>query len=703
MLPYWTIAQSLSMVMFAFSLYELLIWIRARAYRVHCSLALLFALMGFYDIFVSRAYAADSSAASIVWLKLLSATDNMVAIAFLWFFSEYGGKFGEKVGAKTFALFALAFTAIAVLEFAAPGEFAWAASRPVVITAGIPLFGRTVFRQVASGPLAFLASLVGIAYVAYCLLAIKRMATKGRGREARGFRYVILAVFAAILNDTAVGAGLYRFIYLTEYTWALSLIFITYSLSSEIIESAEAKEKLALSLSNLHEADVALKESQARWAALIENVPLCVWMCDREGRLIMQNAADIAAVGDHVGSVYEEWEEGPEIRRLFGNINRKALRGEVVDETLSFEVAGEKRYYHDIISPAISDGEVIGSVGIGIDLTGQKAAESRVQRLSRAVEQGPAIVVITDTAGSIEYVSPSFEASTGYASSEVLGKNPRLLKSGHTSDAEYKALWDAISSGRDWHGEFLNRRKDGGLYWETASISPIADEAGRVTHYVAVKQDITARKEQEEKLKASLAEKEVLLREVHHRVKNNLQVVSSLLNINGAGVSDPVAKEAFAASQGQVRAISLAHEALYLSESVAEIDMPTYLRSIAREISRSRSGEGAEVDVDADPVPLGIDKAVPCGLLVNELVTNAFKHAFPGGRGGRIGVELKRLGDGLARLTVEDDGVGFGDALPFGSTTTMGMRLAASLAGQVGGSLRLEDADRTRITIEFPI
>ena len=699
MLPYWTVAQSLSMVMFAFSVYELLIWIRVRARRVHASLAFVFALMGLYDIFASRVYAAESSAASISWLRLLAATDSAVALAFLWLLSAYGVRIGR--GARI--VLGCALAALGMLEFAAPGDFAWIASRPVVVELDIPICGSTVIRQVASGPLSAIAGLVGVAYVAYCLRAIRRFAAGGRLREARSLRIVILAAFLAILNDTAVGSGLYRFIYLTEYAWAISLIFNTYVLSSEIISSMESKERLTLSLSKLHDADFALKESQARWAALIENVPLCVWMCDKEGRIIMQNAADIAMVGYHVGCTYEEWNTDPGMKELLTGINGRALRGEVVDEQVNYDIAGGKRYIHDIISPAIADGEIIGSVGIGIDLTGQKLAESQVQRLSRAIEQGPAIIVITDTAGSIEYVSPSFETSTGYPSAEALGRNPRILKSGHTSEEEYKALWGAISSGQDWHGEFLNKRKDGSFYWETASISPIVDETGAVTHYVAVKLDITDRKEWERELQASLAEKQVLLREVHHRVKNNLQVVSSLLSIKGAGLRDSEAKEAFAESQRQVRAISLAHEALYMSERVAEVFLPTYLRSITNELARSAGRSGIEISVDADSVSLNVDRAVPCGLLVNELATNALKHAFPDGRRGRVLVELKLVGRGVARLAVEDDGIGFGEGFSPESTATMGMRLAKSLAAQVGGSLEIAKSRGARVSIEFPL
>jgi PAS domain S-box-containing protein len=149
------------------------------------------------------------------------------------------------------------------------------------------------------------------------------------------------------------------------------------------------------------------------------------------------------------------------------------------------------------------DGNVVRMIEYSIDITERKQAESELRKLSRAVEQSSSSVVITDPAGNIEYVNPKFTAITGYAVEEVLGQNPRVLKSGTQTHEFYADLWKTISSGREWHGEFCNRKKNGGLYWESASISPIRDESGEITHYVAIKDDITERKRMEKELKQS--------------------------------------------------------------------------------------------------------------------------------------------------------------------------------------------------------
>lgn len=140
-------------------------------------------------------------------------------------------------------------------------------------------------------------------------------------------------------------------------------------------------------------------------------------------------------------------------------------------------------------------------VCVRVDISDTKRTEQELRKLYRALEQSPASVLITDITGAIEYVNPRFEEVTGYTADEVVGRNPRLLKSGDKSTADYKELWDTILSGGVWRGQFHNRRKDGSIYWESASISPVRDDDGAITHFIAVKEDITARRRAEEQLR----------------------------------------------------------------------------------------------------------------------------------------------------------------------------------------------------------
>lgn len=190
----------------------------------------------------------------------------------------------------------------------------------------------------------------------------------------------------------------------------------------------------------------------------------------------------------------------------FGAAVRRGLDG---DEAYSMEytfirpdgVVLKIRDEGEVIRDAA--GTAVHMYGTTQDITEVWEAQKYIRQLSRSVEQSPATVVITDIEGNIEYVNPKFTETTGYAAVEVIGRNPRVLKSGDTSDEEYKLLWETITQGREWRGEFHNRRKDGSLYWESASVSPIVDATGAITHFVAVKEDITERKVSEARLQES--------------------------------------------------------------------------------------------------------------------------------------------------------------------------------------------------------
>jgi PAS domain S-box-containing protein len=155
--------------------------------------------------------------------------------------------------------------------------------------------------------------------------------------------------------------------------------------------------------------------------------------------------------------------------------------------------------------PRWSDGKVIGTIAVITDLSERKKAEEQLRKLSLAVEQSPVSIVITNLRGEIEYVNPKFKDVTGYSADEIIGQNPRILKSGYTSAEEYQTLWKTINEGGQWRGKFLNKKKNGELYWESAALSPIVNESGKVTHYLAVKEDITEREHREQELEAIAA------------------------------------------------------------------------------------------------------------------------------------------------------------------------------------------------------
>jgi two-component sensor histidine kinase len=242
-----------------------------------------------------------------------------------------------------------------------------------------------------------------------------------------------------------------------------------------------------------------------------------------------------------------------------------------------------------------------------------------------------------------------------------------------------------------------------------ASQAAAAIENARL--YGHAQREITDRIQAEDMLRASLAEKEVLLKEIHHRVKNNLQVISSMLSLQAYALRDPAALNAFAESQDRIRSMALIHEKLYRSQDLAGIEFGGYLEDLAAYLVRSyqRVERPIQLGIKADGVRLGVDQAVPCGLIVNELVSNALKHAFPPDADRRssspdtIHVRLEGKREGWLSLIVGDNGVGFPQDVDFDHTDSLGLQIVSTLVGQLNGEITLNGAEGAEFTITFPI
>lgn len=205
------------------------------------------------------------------------------------------------------------------------------------------------------------------------------------------------------------------------------------------------------------------------------------------------------------------------------------------------------------------------------------------------------------------------------------------------------------------------------------------------------------------KLASLVDEKDVLLKEIHHRVKNNLQIISSLLNLQSEYIKDPAALLVFTESRNRVRSMALIHEKLYQSHDLARIDFADYIRSLASSLTAGYAGRSSSVRIGVEiaDVMLGVDSAVPCGLIVNELVTNCLKYAFPNGRAGQIQIAVVR-DSGKLRLSVADDGVGFPHDVDFRNSESLGMQIITTLTEQLDGTVQMFNGTGTKFEITFP-
>jgi len=231
---------------------------------------------------------------------------------------------------------------------------------------------------------------------------------------------------------------------------------------------------------------------------------------------------------------------------------------------------------------------------------------------------------------------------------------------------------------------------------------PFTFSGSNVPAILGVGMDITDLKEYQDRLQASLREKDVMLKEIHHRVKNNLQVVSSLLSLQASTLTDPMLRELLLESQNRIRSMALVHERLYRSGTLATIDFAEYLDYVVTQLLRSYHKPGVQCVVHAEAGTLTVDDAIPCGLIVNELITNCFKHAFPDDRQGEVDVVFHAIDADLFEIVVRDTGIGFPEGADHTRMASMGMTLVNSLVDQLGGVLTLKRSHGTVFSLRFP-
>jgi PAS domain S-box-containing protein len=308
------------------------------------------------------------------------------------------------------------------------------------------------------------------------------------------------------------------------------------------------------------------------------------------------------------------------------------------------------------------------------------------------------------------YVSPAYEQIWG-RSRDGIQENPRSWMAAIYHD-DYARMSELLEGNpqAEYAEEYRIIRGDRSIRWIRDTGFSVVNASGEVNRIVGIAQDITPQKEAEERLRASeeqirtsLNEKEVLLKEIHHRVKNNLQVISSLLSLQAGQIHDREAAEVFKDSQYRVRAMALVHERLYQSDDLARIDFAGYVRDMTSHLLRSYRGlsRGIRLIPTVEGVSLDVDAAIPCALIINELVSNALKYAFPDGQSGEIRVTLVDTA-GVIIMTISDDGIGLPDGTAFETSDSLGLQLVHSLTDQLGGTVECSVSRGTHFEIRFP-
>lgn len=452
------------------------------------------------------------------------------------------------------------------------------------------------------------------------------------------------------------------------------------------------------------------------YSQFLETIPEAVVVVDRTSSIIMANSVAGSMFGfqpgelpDHLLSVLIPQDL---VKAHAANVDGYFVspQDNPNPHLVPLEVSARRRdgqlFPADIILKKVSlDGDLF-VLAVIRDVSKTKQAEENLLKFQFCVNQAPDAIFWLEENGNYSYVNDEACRSLGYTRQELMDLGLFDVDTAYPRQA-WRTSWDRFENtgqGVAAQIDSFHRRKDGVVF-------PVEVRAqhiwfGKTPLHVAFVRDITERRLVEEKIKASLAEKEILLKEIHHRVKNNLQVISSLLYLQSRKVSDPAMLSLLLESQNRVTSMALIHEKLYRSPNLESIDFGDYARELAISLFQSYGVDQSRIDlvVDAQDQVLDVTVAVPCGLLINEIVSNALKYAFPGERRGAIRIEMKYDGSGRRYLILGDDGIGLPSDLEARMRSTLGITLIERLVDQFQGTLERNSSSLgTVYRILFPL
>jgi PAS domain S-box-containing protein len=392
-------------------------------------------------------------------------------------------------------------------------------------------------------------------------------------------------------------------------------------------------------------------------------------------------------------------------------ISKKAFQTVNKDGFVNFECLFQKKNKEVFPAEVSSSLFKVGSQrliqGVVRDITERKKAEqvlSESEKKFRSLVENANDAIYIITHEGFHYVNPAFEQLSGYTSKEVCKKTFDFWNIIHPDDFKMiRGREEARKEGKEVPSryEFRILAKDG----QTKIVEPATVSIGEKgeAKVIGILRDVTERKQTEERIKTSLREKDVLLREIHHRVKNNMQIISSLLRLQSRLVKDSKMVEMFKESQNRIRSMALIHEKLYQTDDLSRINFAEYIRSLTVHLFHTYrvNPNIVKMNTEVEEVYLSINKAIPCGLVINELVSNALKHAFPDSKKGEIQIKLYSNRQNRTKLVVSDDGIGLPENLNIQEPETLGLQLVNDLVKQIEGTVKLDRSEGTTFYISF--
>jgi len=479
-------------------------------------------------------------------------------------------------------------------------------------------------------------------------------------------------------------------------------------------ELENANERMKREIKDRKQAEETLRASEELYSSIFESMNDGILVLDHNFHYTHWNQAmeRISKVPrqELIGNEKVPWEVFPHLaEQRVDEMMQRTMRGEVVQrEDIPYHLPdGTRGFTSEIFLPLQSAaGKIRGVVGVIHDVTKRKQAEEALRESEEKFR-----IIFDQAADSILLVDPETQALIDF--NDIAHQNLGFTRE------EFKMLkvqdLDVVETPEETERHVEKVKREGGDTFETK----LRAKTGEIHHFLmkvraisigandyilGIWHDITNLKQVESQIKASLKEKETLLQEIHHRVKNNMQVIISLLKLQSSTVQDQAVLDALMKSQTRVQAMASVHETLYSTESLSSIDFKTYTSKLARTIFQTfgvSSGQ-VELKIEAEDIKFGIEKATPLGLLINELVSNSLKYAFPEGRSGEITIRLKKIDGDEIELIFGDNGIGVPEDFDWRNTDTLGFKLVKILAeGQLNGEINLECDYGTRFVIRF--
>lgn len=468
---------------------------------------------------------------------------------------------------------------------------------------------------------------------------------------------------------------------------------------------------VAINLTDKKKAEQRIIESEDRYRRLVEMSPDVIAIhCD--GILVYVNEAGLRFFGagrqeEILGTPILNFIH-PDYRQASVERHRRMMISGIAEPSVIEKLltaTGEIKVFEIVAVPTIFKGKIaIQVIARNIDerIKAEEAHRLSEEKFRALFESSPVGIVITQQSKILQ-VNPAYARIFGYEVDELL--NSSVIENIAPGDrylmaerAQQESQGGYVSNSYDGHGI----KKDGTEFPVHVELAFVELSDGKAA--IALVSDTTEVTQREDKIKTSLKEKEILLKEIHHRVKNNLQIISSLLSLQSGYIKDPESLALFIDSQNRIKSMAIIHERLYQSTDLSRIDFGDYITNLSGYLQKiyEMNNGNIQLTLDLDRIFISIETAIPCGLIINELLSNSMKYAFAGCDTGCVYVSLKETGNNEYKIIVADDGKGLPAGLNFRKTESLGLSLVNSLVEQLNGKIELSNGRGTTFTITFP-